>query len=209
MCTLQHVFSGDTVFNSVLAINRREVSALPGSMNDVEFLDIVRQEASLSTAAVEQLTDAVLSTLGERITDGQAAYLAHELPQSIADVLYEAIPGEAAVFGLDEFIRRVADWAAIDPIDVVIGERFVASALSTAAATESEQTREQLPSEFDVLFEPGGPITETAFLETVQQRNTRACRRRQSCHDRDTLDPSVNGCRAVRRRISPCTYLAH
>lgn len=39
-----------------------------------------------------------------------------------------------------------------------------------AAEDSLDAAREQLPAEFDLIFEPGGPIREEEFLETVRDR---------------------------------------
>lgn len=139
-------------------------------MHEEEFIGTVRQEAPLeSTDIAQDVTNATLQTLGERITDGEASDIAQHLPENVAKPLTDA-PSEAEPFSLAEFTTRVSDRAGIEESDVVVSSRAVATALSTAAAAELENTREQLPTEFDVIFEPSGPITRDAFLETVQER---------------------------------------
>lgn len=59
--------------------------------------------------------------------------------------------------------------AEIDEPDVIVQSR-AAAAITTPAETELATVHELLPSEFDVVFEPEGPITEDVFLDTVQER---------------------------------------
>lgn len=140
-------------------------------MHEDELLDTVRQEAPLeSTDSARSVTEATLRTLGERITDGEASDLARHLPADLAEPLVDASPGEAEPFSLREFVERVGDRAGVDESRVVECARAVAVALAAASADELETTREQLPTEFDAVFAPGGPTTEDEFLETVRQR---------------------------------------
>lgn len=139
-------------------------------MHEEEFIDTVRREASIeSTDMARDVTDATLRTLTERISDGEAADIARHLPESLAKTLTDANSGEAEPFSLDEFTERVSERAEIDEPRVIASSRAVATALSAAAEAELETAREQLPPEFDVVFEPGGPITEDEFLEIVQE----------------------------------------
>lgn len=141
-------------------------------MREEEFVETVRQEAPLETNdAARELAEATLRTLGERITDGQASDIAPSLPAEFADVLADASPGEAEEFGLEEFADRVSDRAGIDEGDVEAHARAVVTAASIAVdEDELANVQSQLPSEFDVVFEPGGPIQEDEFLETVRDR---------------------------------------
>lgn len=139
-------------------------------MDDEEFIDTVRQEASLeSKDTARDVTNGMLQTLGERITDGEASNIARHLPEDFAETLINASQGEAEPFTLEEFTERMSERSAVDDSRIIAHARAVATALSVALE-DIETVREQLPSEFDVIFEPSGPITETNFLETVQDR---------------------------------------
>lgn len=140
-------------------------------MQDEEFLETISREASLeSKDAARNVTEATLRTLGERITDGEATDLARVLPADFAETLTDASPGEAEPFSLEEFTDRVSDRADVDESRVVEYSRAVAAVIAREADAELDTAREQLPPEFDVIFEPGGPIREDEFLETIQQR---------------------------------------
>lgn len=142
------------------------------TMREEEFIETVRQEAPIETNdAARSVADATLRTLGERITDGQVEEVAPALPDAFAEPLTEASPGEAEEFGLEEFADRVSDRAGVEAEDVTVHARAVVTAASIAVdEDELENVQSQLPSEFDVVFEPGGPIQEEGFLETVQER---------------------------------------
>lgn len=139
-------------------------------MDDAAFLETVRQDASLDTTdEARAVTNATLRTLGERVTDGEAAALAESLPAEIGDPL-TAAPGEAEPFPLETFTERVSDRADIDESEVVPTARAVAGAVSEVAASELDSARDQLPTAFDVIFEPSGPNTEAEFLDAVRDR---------------------------------------
>lgn len=140
-------------------------------MDVAEFIDIVRREAPLeSEDAARDVTEATLYTLGERITDGEASDVARDLPDELAETLVEDPPGEAESFPLEEFTERVSDRVGVDDSQIVAQIRGVATALSVAAGDELEMAREQLESEYDVIFEPGGPATADEFLEAIRER---------------------------------------
>lgn len=138
-------------------------------MNEDEFIETVRQEASLDSAeAARAATDATLRTLGESISDGEVADVADQLPEAIAGPLVAAGDGPAEPLSLEEFTRRVDDRADVDAEAVVVA-RAVATALDEAT-DELGAAREQLPTELDVVAEPGGPVTEEEFLAAVRER---------------------------------------
>ena len=138
-------------------------------MHEDEFIETVRQEASLDSAdAAREATDATLRTLGERISDGEVDDIADQLPEGIAAPLVEAGGGPAEPLSLEEFTRRVDDRADVDA-EAVVATRAVATALDEAT-DELGPAREQLPTEFDVVTEPGGPVTDDEFLEAVRER---------------------------------------
>lgn len=140
-------------------------------MQDEEFLETIRQEASLESKDVARnVAKATLRTLGERITDGEASDLARALPAGFEEPLTDASPSEAEPFSLEEFTDRVSDRADADDSHIIEYTRAVATAIAQDADAELDTAREQLPPEFDVIFEPSGSIREDEFLETVQER---------------------------------------
>lgn len=139
-------------------------------MEDDEFIETVRREAPLeSEDTARDVTAATMETLGERITGGEATDLADRLPDEVAESILGA-PGEAEPFSLEEFTSRVSERAGVDETHAVEHGRAVATALSVEAGDELDAAREQLPSEFDLIFEPGGPVTEEQFVEAVRER---------------------------------------
>lgn len=164
---------GEVAMSSSVSLPSSETEchyALLRTMHEDEFLETVRQEAAIqSKDAARSISEATLQTVGERITDGQAQDIAPALPDAFADSLVESHPNEADVFSIDEFTERVSERAGIPESDVPKQSRAVVTALSTTD-TELQTVREQLPTEFNVIFEPAGPIETDDFLDTVQQR---------------------------------------
>lgn len=79
-------------------------------MHAQEFYDGVRQRAGLdSVEEAERATEAVLTTLGERTTEGAAGNVAEALPAELAEPLDEETSGPADGYDLEEFLARVAD----------------------------------------------------------------------------------------------------
>jgi uncharacterized protein (DUF2267 family) len=119
-----------------------------------EFIDGVADRAGLSSDEAIVLTDAVLVTLAERISGGEARDLASQLPQELQDPLLSA-DEPAEPFGLVEFVRRVGDRAGVDDIDALDGVRAVLGTIGQAITTgEFEDTMAQLPQEFRELVGP-------------------------------------------------------
>lgn len=138
-----------------------------------DVLDAVRRETDLdSTESAREVTLATLTTLGERITDGQAGDLAAGLPDELSEPLAGPNVGEAEAFDLEKFLDRVSDRADVERSDVPV---YTAAVFETVARTHGDEgalagAREQLPPAFDVLFEPGELLREEAFLAAVEER---------------------------------------
>jgi uncharacterized protein (DUF2267 family) len=95
------------------------------------FTALVEQAAGIDREAAERAIRAVLQTLGERLGGRAARALAEHLPPEVRPWL-DAAPtagdarsgvcggqarqsGTAQPFGADEFVRRVAERARVDP----------------------------------------------------------------------------------------------
>lgn len=133
-----------------------------------EFLGQVQHRIQADTQAeAVRTTRAVLTTLGERLTEGGATDVASPLPMEIDRYLLEVEHG--GTFGYDEFIDRVAarmsydDLALADsygapaPVDrseVVFRTQAVVALVSDLVpGGHLAHTEQQLPDEFDDLFE--------------------------------------------------------
>lgn len=82
-------------------------------MDHDEYLGELQHRAELpSQGDADRVARAVLTTLGERLTDGEAGNLAAQLPQEIDRYPEEAESGQQ--FDFSEFTERVAERAEVD-----------------------------------------------------------------------------------------------
>lgn len=141
-------------------------------MDGDQFIDSVRRRADLaSTEDARTLAEATVRTLAEHVTAGQTEDLAGQLPEDVAEWLAKPAPGEAESFSLQEFLDRVADRADLRDADVLGVTRAVVAVFGAAVGDqELDQTRDQLPDEFDLLFEPGRSMTAEEFATAVRDR---------------------------------------
>ncbi|MCF0092935.1 DUF2267 domain-containing protein [Micromonospora sp. MH99] len=126
-----------------------------------DFVNAVATRAKVSTDQAATLSRATLETLADRISAGQAEDLAYQLPDGLDDHLRKPPPlrgqEHAQSFGLDEFVRRVADHPAIDRALADAGVRAVLTTLREAVSRdEFEDAMAQLPKEFRQVTEPVG-----------------------------------------------------
>jgi uncharacterized protein (DUF2267 family) len=117
-----------------------------------EFMTKVGGRADVSLEAADALTAATLRTLAERISGGEAAQLAAQLPPELQPYLTDA-DEPAERFDVDEFIRRVAERAGTDPDRARAGIRAVfATIRETSTRDEIEDILAQLPKGFAEIF---------------------------------------------------------
>ena len=97
-------------------------------------------------------TRAVLTTLGERLQEGEATDLASPLPMEVDRFLLEADHGER--FDYDEFLDRVAERASVDRADANYHAQQVLAVVSEVVpAGNVRKVKTQLPDDFEPLFE--------------------------------------------------------
>ncbi|MCW2951827.1 MAG: hypothetical protein JWQ48_997 [Conexibacter sp.] len=151
-------------------------------MDYQRFISLVEREAELPHEPAEQATRAVLQTLGERLSGGEAHDIAEQLPSELATVLDQG--GNAQGFDRQEFVRRVAERAGIELPDAVAATRAVFAALGWAVShDEIVDMAAELPKDFGELVElalsrnarrPMGSLprvrTTEEFVEGVAQR---------------------------------------
>jgi uncharacterized protein (DUF2267 family) len=117
------------------------------------FLDIVAEAAGITLDEAERAASATLKTLAERISGGEAEDIAAFLPRELRGVL-TSVPEPAEPFGLDEFVRRVAEREGVDEAKARRHAEAVFVALGQAVAPrELRDMAAQLPREFDPLLE--------------------------------------------------------
>jgi uncharacterized protein (DUF2267 family) len=120
------------------------------------FAKTVAEAAGIDPATAERAIEATLVTLGQRISEGEAADLARHLPDSLAAWLVQR--GEAQAFGADEFFRRVAEREGTDPETAERHARAVLAALARREGRkELHDMLSQLPRELrERLLAPAG-----------------------------------------------------
>lgn len=97
--------------------------------------------------------NATLTTLGERISGGEAGDLASQLPEPLKTSLSVKSEDEAGDFSVQEFYRRVAEREEADIAVASIHASSVVRTLREAVTGgEVDDIRSQLPEEFAPLF---------------------------------------------------------
>ncbi|HEV7468742.1 MAG: uncharacterized protein JWP64_2621 [Pseudonocardia sp.] len=118
-----------------------------------EFIDAVSERAGLPRDEAESLTHAVLRTLSERLSGGEAEDLRAQLPKGLQEDL---IPPqeEAQGFDVSEFTRRVVQRSGIDPADAAAATAAVLSVIPDAvSAGEFDDVLSQLGLEYAALID--------------------------------------------------------
>lgn len=128
-------------------------------MNRTELLDAIATKADIeSHTDVERAAVETLRTLGEHVSEGEAEDIAAALPQDLGAALtsHPDDHPEPERFSPEEFAARVAER---ERSDVHADEAMMhARATLTTIADHGDgsilgDAREQLPSEFDTIFE--------------------------------------------------------
>jgi uncharacterized protein (DUF2267 family) len=131
-------------------------------MQENEFISAVKRRTGLdSDDAAYAATDATLAVLGQRLTEGEARNIASQLPTRLDETL-TGESAEAEEFSVEEFIERVFERerertgsSVADTDEAEQHVRGVTSVLGNAVSgSELDDARNQLPSEFEALFEP-------------------------------------------------------
>lgn len=131
-------------------------------MQEEEFISAVKRRTGLnSDDAAYAATNATLAVLGQRLTEGEAENVASQLPTR----LDERLTGESAgaeQFSVEEFVERVfqheREQTGASVADTDEAERHIRGVISVlgnaVSGSELDDARNQLPSEFEALFEP-------------------------------------------------------
>jgi uncharacterized protein (DUF2267 family) len=119
------------------------------------FISTVARRAGVPEATAERLVQATLRTLADRISGGEAEDIAMRLPDGLAHWLRLGEREEAQGFGVDEFVRRVADRGDVGPDEARPGAAAVLTTLRDAVPQrEFEHVLSQLPKEYRELLGP-------------------------------------------------------
>lgn len=120
-----------------------------------EFVNRVNEQIKTEAPGDAELAiQATLSTLGERISGGEAENLAAQLPAELQTQLESGnYMEEAEPFSLDEFYLRVAEREG-SPADAAVEHaRAVMEQLTRAVSGgELADVQRQLPEEYEPLF---------------------------------------------------------
>ncbi|MGV9876724.1 DUF2267 domain-containing protein [Streptomyces cellulosae] len=119
-----------------------------------EFLARVRERGEYKdNDEAAHVTNAVLEVLAQRISPGEVSDLASQLPGPLGQVLVNAAPQQARSFGIEEFLRRVAERTGARPRTAEWDAGAVLSTLGDAVTGgELNQIISQLPSSYAALF---------------------------------------------------------
>ena len=122
-------------------------------MNYKEFIGQVQHRLEYAQfGQAVRATRAVLTTLGERLQEGEATDLASPLPMEIDRYLTEAEHGQR--FDYQEFLDRVADREGVDRPDANYhAQQLVALVADIVPPGNIEKAHNGLPEDFDPLFE--------------------------------------------------------
>jgi uncharacterized protein (DUF2267 family) len=120
-----------------------------------EFITRVNESGGIADRGhAETAIAATLEVLGQRLSGGEASDLAAQLPTELKGLL-DAQQGDAEGFGVDEFLRRVAEREArgCGPDQAREHARAVLSTLSEAASGgELADLKSQLPAGYELLM---------------------------------------------------------
>lgn len=121
-------------------------------MNFKEFVGQVQHRLEYAQfGQAVRATRAVLTTLGERLQEGEATDLASPLPMEIDRYLTEAEHGQR--FDYQEFLDRVAEREGVDRSDANYhAQQLMAVVAEIVPPGNIEKVDGQLPDDFDQLF---------------------------------------------------------
>ena len=122
-------------------------------MNYKEFVGQVQHRLELAEmGAAVRATRATLTTLGERLQEGEATDVASPLPSEIGRFVSEADHGQR--FDYDDFLGRVAERGGVDKPDANYqAQQIVALVSEVVPPGNIRKIRDQLPEEYGSLFE--------------------------------------------------------
>ncbi|GAB2768785.1 DUF2267 domain-containing protein [Streptomyces bullii] len=123
-------------------------------MRHDEFLAQVRERGEYNDQEeAQEIITAVLQVLSQRITPAEAADLAAQLPEPLRAPLTGDGERQTESFGVEEFLRRVAERVGARPRTAEWDASAVLSTLADAVSGgELNQILSQLPSGYAALF---------------------------------------------------------
>jgi len=123
-------------------------------MDYATFTRTTADRAGLPEETAERIEHAMLRTLADRISGGEAEDLAAQLPAPLQDDVRP--PREdAEAFGVDEFVRRVAERGDVGRDEARTGAAAVLTTVREAVTPgEFDDVLSQLPQEYRELVGP-------------------------------------------------------
>ena len=121
-------------------------------MDYSQFIGQVQHRLELGTQGkTVRAIRATLTTVGERLQEGEAQDLAGPLPMEIDWYLESAESGQR--FDFDEFVDRVGERANADDQDALFYSQAIMSLVAELVpGGEMQQVRDQLPDDYDPLW---------------------------------------------------------
>lgn len=121
-------------------------------MDYSQFVAEVQQRAEFeSPEDAEKAIDAVLETLGERLTSNDAHSLAEQLPIELGQTVKGAMSGQD--FGVDDFINRVSYREGVDMTEAEIHTRVILEVVKESVSPGMvNHIHGRLKGQFDSLF---------------------------------------------------------
>lgn len=126
-------------------------------MQENEFYRLVQEASHLETIDRAQVaTEAVLETLGEAVTGGEAEDVAAQLPSELASVVEDA-DHDGTGYDREEFVERVSEHLQGTDVEDADAEQFADGVTDAIAATltqgELQDLKAQLDGDLHPLFE--------------------------------------------------------
>jgi uncharacterized protein (DUF2267 family) len=130
------------------------------------FVELIETMTGTSRQDAERTIHATVQTLAERISKEEVQDLAEELPDELVPWLHVDSHGEA--FGLEEFIRRVAEREGVDQVTAEQHVRsFFLAFRRMLSPKELEDIRAQLPQDLRLVIDGLWIVTADEFVHAV------------------------------------------
>lgn len=126
-------------------------------MQEDEFYGLVQENSHLDTSdRARTASEAVLETLGETLTGGQAEDVATQLPEALAGVIEHA-EHDGAGYDRNEFVERVSERLRGSDVEPSDAERYAQAVTDALAASltqgELDDLKAQLDDDLTTMFE--------------------------------------------------------
>ncbi|GAB3667534.1 DUF2267 domain-containing protein [Halopiger thermotolerans] len=123
-------------------------------MQEDEFYGLVQQAGHLeSMDRTRAATEAVLETLGETMTGGEAGDVASQLPAELAGIVEDA-DHDGAGYDRDEFVERVGEHLRETDLESDDAEQYADAVTDALAVALTEGELRDLKSQLDDALHP-------------------------------------------------------